>query len=64
MANTISKIRGQELASGYPHPEGLLGDSMVKYGNELGGASSFGETLYLQLLIQITFVHIYMYKFQ
>lgn len=43
MANTVSKIRGQEQASGYPHPEGLLGDSMIKYGHELGGASSFGE---------------------
>lgn len=45
MANTVSKIRGQEQASGYPHPEGLLGDSMIKYGHDLGGASSLGETV-------------------
>lgn len=44
MANTVSKIRGQEQASGYPHPEGLLAESMIKYGHDLGGASSFGET--------------------
>lgn len=54
MANTVSKIRGQEQASGYPHPEGLLGDSMIKYGHELGGASSFGETSYLQLFVDWT----------
>lgn len=49
MVNTVSKIRGQEQASGYPHPEGLLGDSMIKYGNDLGAASNFGETLRVQL---------------
>lgn len=49
MVNTVSKMRGQEQASGYPHPEGLLGDSMIKYGNDLGAASNFGETLRVQL---------------
>lgn len=49
MANTVSKIRGQEQASDYPHPEGLLGDSMIKYGNDLGAASNFGETFLVQL---------------
>lgn len=48
MVNTVSKMRGQEQASGYPHPEGLLGDSMIKYGNDLGAASNFGETLLVQ----------------
>ncbi|XP_075877250.1 endophilin-A2-like isoform X2 [Nelusetta ayraudi] len=45
MVNTVSKMRGQEQASGYPHPEGLLGDSMIKYGNDLGAASNFGGAL-------------------
>lgn len=49
MVNTVSKIRGQEQASGYPQPEGLLGDAMIKYGNDLGAASNFGETLLVQL---------------
>lgn len=49
MVNTVSKMRGQEQASGYPHPEGLLGDSMIKYGNDLGAASNFGETFLMQL---------------
>lgn len=51
MANTVSKIRGQEQASGYPHPEGLLGDSMIKYGHDLGGASGLGETFLSSYLI-------------
>lgn len=51
MTNTVSKIRGQEQASGYPHPEGLLGDSMIKYGHDLGVSSSFGETFLVKFCV-------------
>lgn len=43
MLNTVSKIRGQVKTTGYPQTEGLLGDCMLKYGKELGEASTFGE---------------------
>ncbi|XP_011766868.1 endophilin-A3 isoform X1 [Macaca nemestrina] len=42
MLNTVSKIRGQVKATGYPQTEGLLGDCMLKYGKELGEDSTFG----------------------
>lgn len=43
MLNTMSKIRGQVKATGYPQTEGLLGDCMIRYGRELGDESMFGE---------------------
>ncbi|KAJ6662780.1 hypothetical protein lerEdw1_010984 [Lerista edwardsae] len=43
MLNTVSKIRGQVKATGYPQTEGLLGDCMLRYGRELGEESAFGE---------------------
>ncbi|XP_012588151.1 PREDICTED: ADAMTS-like protein 3 [Condylura cristata] len=43
MLNTVSRIRGQATATGYPQTEGLLGDCLLKYGRELGADSSFGE---------------------
>lgn len=42
MLNTVSKLRGQVKATGYPQTEGLLGDCMLKYGKELGEESAFG----------------------
>ncbi|XP_068089908.1 endophilin-A2 isoform X2 [Hyperolius riggenbachi] len=45
MLNTVSKIRGQVKNPGYPQPEGLLGECMVRYGKELGEESSFGDAL-------------------
>ncbi|CAJ0926119.1 unnamed protein product [Ranitomeya imitator] len=42
MINTMSKIRGQVKATGYPQTEGLLGESMLRYGRELGVESEFG----------------------
>ncbi|XP_060116216.1 endophilin-A3 [Heteronotia binoei] len=45
MLNTVSKFRGQVKATGYPQPEGLLGDCMLRYGRELGEESTFGAAL-------------------
>ncbi|XP_048338161.1 endophilin-A3 isoform X2 [Sphaerodactylus townsendi] len=45
MLNTVSKIRGQVKVTGYPQPEGLLGDCMIRYGRELGEESTFGAAL-------------------
>ncbi|XP_041648678.1 endophilin-A3a isoform X2 [Cheilinus undulatus] len=45
MLNTVSKIRGQVKNTGYPQSEGLLGDCMLRYGQELGQDSIFGCAL-------------------
>lgn len=45
MLNTVSKIRGQVKSTGYPQSEGLLGDSMLRHGHELGQDSAFGCAL-------------------
>ncbi|XP_053435627.1 endophilin-A2 isoform X1 [Nycticebus coucang] len=45
MLNTVSKIRGQVKSPGYPQPEGLLGECMIRHGKELGGESNFGDAL-------------------
>ncbi|XP_064030897.1 endophilin-A2 isoform X1 [Pogoniulus pusillus] len=45
MLNTMSKIRGQVKNPGYPQSEGLLGESMIRYGRELGEDSNFGDAL-------------------
>ncbi|XP_032824874.1 endophilin-A3-like isoform X4 [Petromyzon marinus] len=45
MLNTMSKIRGQVKSTGYPQPEGTLGECMVKYGQDLGEESNFGQAL-------------------
>ncbi|XP_063311996.1 endophilin-A2 [Pelobates fuscus] len=45
MLNTVSKIRGQVKNPGYPQPEGLLGETMIRYGKELGDESNFGDAL-------------------
>ncbi|KAM9352537.1 endophilin-A3b [Symphorus nematophorus] len=45
MLNTMSRIRGQGRSVGYPQTEGMLGDCMLHYGQELGAASEFGGAL-------------------
>ncbi|KAG7232214.1 hypothetical protein INR49_009407 [Caranx melampygus] len=45
MLNTVSRIRGQGRSTGYPQTEGMLGDCMLHYGQELGAASEFGGAL-------------------
>uniref|UniRef100_UPI00398E7902 endophilin-A3a isoform X1 n=1 Tax=Pristiophorus japonicus TaxID=55135 RepID=UPI00398E7902 len=45
MLNTMSKIRGQVKTTGYPQPEGLLGECMLRNGRDLGDDSNFGPAL-------------------
>lgn len=45
MLNTVSRMRGQVKTVGYPQTEGILGDCMLHYGNELGAESGFGYAL-------------------
>lgn len=45
MLNTVSKIRGQVKTTGYPQPEGLLGECMLRNGKDLGDDSNFGPAL-------------------
>lgn len=45
MLNTVSKIRGQVKSPGYPQPEGLLGECMTKYGQDMGRDTNFGAAL-------------------
>ncbi|GBN01051.1 Endophilin-A [Araneus ventricosus] len=40
-----SKLRGGARAHAYTQPEGTLGESMVKYGKDLGEESPFGTSL-------------------
>lgn len=40
-----TKLRGTGKTHAYPQPEGVLGETMVKYGGDLGEESPFGEPL-------------------
>ncbi|XP_072318968.1 SH3 domain containing GRB2 like 2a, endophilin A1 isoform X5 [Eucyclogobius newberryi] len=43
MMNSMSRMRGQEKGPGYTQTEAILGESMQKFGRELGDDSTFGE---------------------
>lgn len=43
MMNSMSRIRGQEKGPGYTQTETILGESMQRFGRELGDDSTFGE---------------------
>ncbi|XP_055014184.1 SH3 domain containing GRB2 like 2a, endophilin A1 isoform X7 [Boleophthalmus pectinirostris] len=45
MMNSMSRMRGQEKGPGYTQTEAILGESMQKFGRELGDESSFGQAL-------------------
>lgn len=51
MLSTVSKIRGQVKSPGYPQSEGLLGECMTKYGQDMGKNTSFGENAGEELLL-------------
>uniref|UniRef100_A0A023GJ99 Endophilin-A n=1 Tax=Amblyomma triste TaxID=251400 RepID=A0A023GJ99_AMBTT len=40
-----TKLRGTGKTHAYPQPEGVLGESMVKFGTDLGEESPFGQSL-------------------
>lgn len=50
MMNSMSRMRGQEKGPGYTQTEAVLGESMQKFGRELGEESSFGETSFMVCL--------------
>ncbi|XP_030630061.1 SH3-domain GRB2-like 1a [Chanos chanos] len=41
----MSKIKGNSKGTGYPQAEGILGETMVKYGHEMGEDANFGGAL-------------------
>lgn len=43
MMNSMSRMRGQEKGPGYTQTEAILGESMQRFGRELGEDSNFGE---------------------
>lgn len=43
--NNWARIRGDEKAVAYPQPEGILGEAMEKYSDELGKESNLGHAL-------------------
>ncbi|KAM3865237.1 SH3 domain containing GRB2 like 2a, endophilin A1 [Diretmus argenteus] len=45
MINSMSRMRGQEKGPGYTQVETVLGESMQKFGRELGEDSNFGLAL-------------------
>ncbi|KAM8841855.1 SH3 domain containing GRB2 like 2a, endophilin A1 isoform 2-T2 [Synchiropus picturatus] len=45
MMNSMSRIRGQEKGPGYTQTEAILGESMTRFGKELGEESNFGLAL-------------------
>ncbi|MEQ2214285.1 hypothetical protein XENOCAPTIV_030081 [Xenoophorus captivus] len=48
--NSMSRMRGQEKGPGYTQTETILGESMQRFGRELGEDSTFGESHHLKKL--------------
>lgn len=48
MMSSMSRIRGQEKGPGYTQTETILGESMQRFGRELGEDSHFGEAVGLE----------------
>lgn len=51
MMSSMSRMRGQERGPGYIQTETLLGDSMQKFGRELGEESNFGTLFIIRFFI-------------
>ncbi len=49
MMNSMSRMRGQEKGPGYTQTETTLGESMQRFGRELGEESNFGELQHILL---------------
>lgn len=45
MMNISSKIQGKQRDMKYPQTESILADTMLKYGNDLGADSNFGDAM-------------------
>lgn len=43
MQASWSKVKGKQVNSLYPQPEGTLGETLLKHGTELGDNSEFGK---------------------
>nr|CAD2204296.1 unnamed protein product [Meloidogyne enterolobii] len=41
----VSKLRGSAKSQAYPQTEGMLADTMTKYGRGLGSQSDFGKVI-------------------
>lgn len=54
MMNSMSRMRGQEKGPGYTQTEAVLGESMQRFGRELGEDSNFGELLNSKLTLKNT----------
>lgn len=48
MMNSMSRMRGQEKGPGYTQTEAILGESMQRFGRELGEESNFGELQHIK----------------
>ena len=53
MQSTVQKVRGEARMNKYPHPEGLLGETMEKGGEEIGEESVFGMFPNCQLSVTV-----------
>lgn len=47
MMSSMSKIRGGDKGPGYTQTEVVLGESMQRFGRELGEESSFGNACFV-----------------
>lgn len=49
MMSSMSKIRGGDKGPGYTQTEAVLGESMQRFGRELGEESNFGNACFILL---------------